>query len=113
MEYTVTIEVPDDDVVNVSFDERSSNYYPDRDINLLFLSGVQAHLNRKLQARGCVFLNEVFETLGLPRTRAGQLIGWTDGFIDLGIIHLNPTNEADRTDVLLFIKTQGLIIDAI
>jgi hypothetical protein len=44
-----------------------------------------------LQGRGYVFLNDVFDMLGLERTPAGQIVGWLkgskggDGYIDFGV----------------------------
>jgi hypothetical protein len=32
--------------------------------------------NQQLQAHGYLFLNDVYEELGFPRTQAGQVVGW-------------------------------------
>lgn len=73
------------------YDEHSSrNFSHDPDINILFLRNQQNHLNDRLKARGHVFLNEVYDSLGLSHTKAGAIVGWRwrrgsgDDFIDFG-----------------------------
>lgn len=71
------------------FDEYSDNWQKDADHNLMFLRTQQAYFNERLLAYGHVFLNEVYDALGIPRTQAGQFVGWVvgngDSFIDFGI----------------------------
>lgn len=56
--------------------------------NHYFLRMKQAWLNDQLYAKGYVSLNDVYDELGLPRTKAGQIVGWVkgngDSFIDFG-----------------------------
>ena len=42
----------------------------------MFLDGQERYANQLLQSRGYLFLNDVFEGLGLPKTQAGQVLGW-------------------------------------
>ena len=58
------------------FDHRSKRHTPDKHQNAFFLRCEQDWLNRQLKYRGHVFLNEVYDRLGLPRSTAGQLVGW-------------------------------------
>ena len=44
--------------------------------NANFLTDVEAAMNRRLDIKGVVFLNEVLEALGMERTPAGQQLGW-------------------------------------
>lgn len=73
------------------FDERSMNWVAnDADVNLLFLRTTHRYINDRFRARGYVFLNEVLDTIGLPITPEGQVLGWSfsgqgDGHIDFGI----------------------------
>ena len=63
------------------------------DYNLMFLKARQRYLNDLLKAKGRVFLNEAYEALGLPQSKAGQIVGWVydpdnakgDNYIDFGI----------------------------
>ena len=73
--------------------------------NLYFLKCQQNHANELLQSRGHLFLNEVYDMLGIPRTKAGQVVGWVydkdnctgDNFVDFGIYDLY--NERARAFV--------------
>lgn len=58
------------------FDESSPYWEKDADYNKMFVLQVEAAANRKLNRFGHLFLNEVYDELGLPRTKAGQTIGW-------------------------------------
>lgn len=61
------------------------------DLNLTQILSVQRFSNIKLQVRGYIFLNEIYEALGMSATPAGQIVGWMydntrgDGFIDFGL----------------------------
>jgi hypothetical protein len=93
----------------VFFDESSTAYENDPEINLVFLRCLQNYYNQKLVGRGHVFLNEVLDDLGLPRTQAGQVVGWVlngdgDGYIDFGIAKEGNfvRNNLDRAILLDF-----------
>jgi hypothetical protein len=71
--------------------------------NLTYLRQVQRYMNDKLRLRGHVFLNEVYDELGIPRSEAGQVVGWYydeknphgDNFIDFGIYDLYKEGSRD------------------
>lgn len=77
--------------------ESSANWSQDPTVRLYFLRTVQTYANDRLKARGHVFLNEVYDDLGLSHTRAGAIVGWRwgkdsgDDRIDFGI--WNKTQE--------------------
>lgn len=60
---------------------------------LMFLKSVERYMNDRLRAYKRVFLNEVYEALGLPRSKEGQIVGWVynpdnpvgDNYIDFGL----------------------------
>jgi hypothetical protein len=67
--------------------------------NKFFLLQQQNFANDKLKSQGYLFLNEVLDMLGIPRTKAGQAVGWIyngdgDGYIDFGIYDMY--HEANR-----------------
>lgn len=78
------------------FDECSPYWVKDADMNLMFLKQQQNYANELLKTRGIVFLNEIYDMLGIPRTRIGQQVGWRydeknpvgDNYIDFGIYDL-------------------------
>lgn len=55
----------------------------------------------QLHARGYVFLNDVYDMLGIDRTKEGQIVGWVynknnevgDNFVDFGILETNRETE--------------------
>lgn len=64
--------------------------------NLLFLKSQQRYANDLLRVKKRLFLNEVYDMLGLPRSKAGQIVGWVydpdrdgdgvgDNYVDFGI----------------------------
>ena len=72
------------------FDESSRNWDKNAEYNLSFLKLTQSLANDKLHAHGHLFLNEVYDMLDIPRTKAGQSIGWIytkehPSFVDFGI----------------------------
>jgi hypothetical protein len=73
-------------------EETSRNWQPQPNYNAMFIQAQQAYANNRLNAEGFLFLNDVYESLGLPRTSAGQVVGWVkgnkrggDNYIDFGV----------------------------
>lgn len=105
------------------FDEANSNWTTDPTSNFLFLKGVQAHMNRILDLHGHLFLFEVYDALGIPRTKETIVAGWVldgegDGFVDFGFMtDQSPQavmfrNAAERS-VRLNFNIDGVIWDLI
>jgi hypothetical protein len=71
------------------FDEFNPNWDPRSELNVVFLRGHQMFATDKLRAKGHIFLNEVYDALGFPRTQAGQVMGWVlgegDDYVDFKI----------------------------
>ena len=84
------------------FDEACPGWSKDPEYNLTFLKRQQNFANEKLQTNGFLFLNDVYEMIGIPKTKAGQIVGLIydeknpvgDNFVDFGIYDVN--NEAKR-----------------
>lgn len=83
------------------FDENNPNYSQQPEYNLLFLRASQNFANQLLQSRGHVLLNDVYDALGMDRSREGCVVGWVkdpkndkaDGYIDFGVF---DTRANDR-----------------
>lgn len=83
------------------FDETCSGWTRDAEYNLMFLVQQQNYANEKLQSRGYLFLNEVYDMLGMQASRAGQSVGWVydkdnkigDNYVDFGIHDLHDENK--------------------
>ena len=58
------------------FDDASPAWRKDSEYNLTYLLEVEADCNRILKTEGFLFLNDVYEKCGIPKTRAGQKVGW-------------------------------------
>lgn len=102
------------------FDEYSEFWKKDPEMNRLFVQCQQNFANNKLQARGHLFLNEVYDMLGFDHTRAGAVVGWVigkdgDNYVDFGIFESFNTafvNGWERSIVLDF-NVDGVIYDKI
>lgn len=85
------------------FDESCIGWSKNPEYNLMFLKQQQANANKLLQQNGYLFLNEVYDMIGVPRTKAGQVVGWIydeknpigDNFVDFGIYDLYSAKARD------------------
>lgn len=102
------------------FDQLSPNWSKEPEYNYAFLMSQQNWANDKLRMQGHLFLNEVYDSLGIPRTRAGSVVGWSikgdgDKYIDFGIFDDDARNRAFvnglEGSVLLDFNVDGVIID--
>ena len=101
------------------FDENSISWDKDGYMNLCFLKLTQDYLNDLLKHRGHLFLNEVYDRLGIPRRAIGQCVGWIydennpngDNFVDLDIF--NERNNNDGNVFILDPNVDGYILDKI
>lgn len=125
-----TYEVDSDSVSEYArfFDEGSERWSNAPSQNLMFLRHNEQYFNDILKLRGHVFLNEVYDALGVPRTPAGAVCGWVwdtdsgDGYVDFGVYD-RGTGEvsARRRDfvngyeksILLDFNVDGVIYDLI
>lgn len=107
------------------FDESSPSWNKEPEYNLIFLKAQQNYWNDKLKARGHVFLNEIYEELGLQHSKAGAIVGWVwnpddptrDNFIDFGIFNDRQVARdfvnGFEGSVLLDFNVDGVIYDLI
>lgn len=105
--------------------EGNTGWSKDPEYNLFFLKKQQAFANEKLKQTGYLYLNEVYDMLGFPRTKAGQIVGWVydekhpvgDNFVDFGLF--NDINDERKQafvngyerSVLLDFNVDGPILD--
>jgi hypothetical protein len=104
------------------FDESSVNWTKTPEYNLTFLKCQQNYANDQLRIRGHVFLNEIYDLLGIPRTQAGAIVGWVkdegDGYIDFGVFDGENMQARDfvngyERSILLDFNVSGVIYDMI
>lgn len=108
------------------FDEYCAGWTKDPAYNLMFLRQQQNYANDKLKAQGYLFLNDVYEMLGIPKNSVGQVVGWvydesqkwSDNFIDFGVYDIRNEQARDfvngrEKSILLDFNVDGNILDMI
>lgn len=84
------------------FDVGCTGWTKDPEYNLMFLKDQERYANDRLKAKGSLTLNEVYDMLGIPRTKAGCVVGWIydeknpvgDNYVDFGIFDIDkPKNR--------------------
>lgn len=129
-----TVNVIDDNGGDISqysiyarfFDDGCAGWTKDPEYNHMFLNNQQRYANDLLKSRGHLFLNEVYDMLGLPRTKAGQEVGWIydekhpvgDNEVDFGIYDIHKAKNRDFVNgyertILLDFNVDGNILDMI
>ena len=124
---TVSVANPNEYSEYARFYEDGCNgWMKDAEHNLWYLKQQQNYANDLLRTRGYLFLNEVYDMLGIPRTRAGQVVGWFydekdpshDNFVDFGIFDITKEGSRDfvngyERSILLDFNVDGMILDRI
>lgn len=102
------------------FDEASSSFQKNPELNRLFIQCQESFANDLLHARGHVFLNDVYDMLGLERSTAGAVVGWIldgdgDNHIDFGIFDVRNEHflKSWEPRVLLDFNVDGIVYDKI
>ena len=89
-----TIDNPNPSEFAIFFDEYCEGWTKSADANKTFLMQQERWANERLQLKGHLFLNEVYDMLGAQRTQAGNTVGWMydpkgvdcgDNFVSFGI----------------------------
>lgn len=106
------------------FDEASPYWQKDPEYNMVFLKAQQQYANDLLRAKGRLFLNDVYEMLGIDKTKAGQIVGWVydeenpngDNFVDFGIYDMSKERvrafvNGYEANILLDFNVDGNIWD--
>lgn len=113
----------EDDPYNKVFSsETSTRWLDDLGANKLFVHNQQRMANIKLGLQGYLYLNDVYESLGMQKTDIGQVAGWKvkllpDGsrdipFVDFGLDAPHPDDWKYNNDneIYLDINCSGLIV---
>jgi len=131
---TTTVRKYDKDVVDRSglsryFDEFSiywDKYNPDQ--NIAHIRSVLHQANDQLYANGHLFLNDVYQMLGIPDTKEGAILGWIvdedhqNPYVDFGVYGVNSDDPWDfsneepwdgKMGILLTFNVDGIIYDKI
>ena len=108
------------------FDETNDMWSNVPGQNQMTLNTQQSWLNDRLNARGYLFLNDVYKALGFADTPAGQVYGWLPrshpdsqgGIVDFGLMAVDNQQKRDFVDgyensVWLDFNPDGIIFDKI
>ena len=121
---TKRVSPEDPSMYAVFFDPKSRNWGKDVESNYVFIRATQRYANDLLVARGHLFLNEVYDMLDIPRTTAGQVVGWLhvkgntgDNFVDFGLFRDNDQvrdfMNGREGSILLDFNVDGVVHDLI
>lgn len=121
---TVEVADPTSSPFAMFFDETTSKAYEENDdYNRMTLRATQQLANDKLHTDGYLFLNDVYDALGIQRTKMGQIVGWVDkpdeegrdGYVDFRVIETNRETEDGgyKKAWLLDFNVDGNILDLI
>lgn len=106
-------------------DETSSVWDPSDDITELNIHAQLQYMNDLLRTRGYLFLSDVYDALGIPRTPASQVVGWLwkkgdgDHYVSFGDIEghrIRFWDDSRRREVanyLLDFNVDGEIVNEI
>lgn len=103
------------------FNKDCAGWSDNAEKNLFFLKRQQDFANEMLEANGYLFLNDVYDMLGIPRSKAGQAVGWVYdknvvAKVDFGIYTINREENQQfvnglEKNVLLDFNVDGNILD--
>jgi hypothetical protein len=112
------------DIYSIVWCEGSAGWTRNAEYNKVFLIQQQNAANDKLRLNGILTLNEVYDMLGAPRTKYGQLAGWIytedesagDNYVDFGLFDPNKPGARDfinmnEKSVILDFNCIGNLLD--
>ena len=104
------------------FDETNPMWQTSPEYNRFFITCQQNYFNDILRNRGHVFLNEVYDRLGMDRSKEGSVVGWVmgegDSYIDFGMFNVDNQKAREfvngrEASILLDFNVDGVIYDKI
>lgn len=105
------------------FDDSCPAWSKSPEYNLLYLKQQEIHANDLLKVKGYLFLNDVYDMLGIPRSKAGQVVGWVygeenpigDNYVDFGLYEESNSESVNgyERSILLDFNVDGCILDKI
>lgn len=120
---TVNVAEPSLDDYTLYFDKDCANCEESMDYNLMFLRSQQQLANDKLKADGYLFLSDIYDALGIKKTKMSQTVGWIykpdgnkngDNFVDFGTVVTNRNTDDGYEEVILMnFNVDGPILDLI
>lgn len=103
------------------FDKTNQNWQTNANYNMMFLRQQQSYANDLFKARGHLFLNEIYDNLDIPRTKAGNIVGWVydpknavgDNYVDFRIFETQREMEDGYYEpiIMLDFNVDGNVLD--
>lgn len=119
-----TVNVVDPNVCSdysCMFDKTNQNWQTNANYNMMFLRQQQSYANDLFKARGHLFLNEIYDNLDIPRTKAGNIVGWVydpknavgDNYVDFRIFETQREMEDGYYEpiIMLDFNVDGNVLD--
>lgn len=109
----------------VIYDDGCKGWTKDPESNKFFLLQVQNWANEKLRSQGWLYLNDVYDALGFPPTKAGSAVGWVmdanseynENFVDFGLWDISDgkkrefINGRGERNVVIDFNVGGVVHD--
>lgn len=108
------------------FDKSCFGWEENNDYNMMVLRSKLNYFNDALKARKHLFLNEVYDELGMERSPAGAVVGWIydpededrDNYVDMEIIEgkraiETPDGEKFEDVIIIDFNVDGVVYDLI
>jgi hypothetical protein len=103
------------------FDEQTPYFQKHAASNMNTIVSQLNWANVRFNAQGYLFLNDIYDALGFPKTAAGQVVGWVkshhhpshDNYIDFGLWNheVNPDKLEPR--IWLDFNVDGVVLDLV
>lgn len=101
----------------IIFDSNNKNWQENFNLSIMFLRAQENVATDLLHSKGHLFLNDVYDLLGIDDTTEGAVLGWLDndgdGYVSFGIDGLtNPQkNIGDEYEIVLDFNHDGVMYD--
>lgn len=106
------------------YEDGCTGWEKNPEYSLMYLKQQERFATDKLRSQGYLFLNDVYDALGIPRTIAGQGVGWLydpedptkDNYVDFGIFDVTKPHNGDfvngyQRSIILDFNVDGPILD--
>lgn len=113
------------EIYQVNINQSNPNWTHSPEYMLIWLKMKQQYFNNRLSSEGFLFLNDVLQDLGVPRTKRGQTWGWCIAgsrigqYVDFGIWTNEQAEDLVKFmngkagQITLNLNTQGDIMDRV
>ena len=102
-------------LTSVRFDRYSTAWVNDKFQNKCTLQSVENWANDILRLQGFIFLNDIYDRLGMPKNKSGQILGWrkeNNSYVDIQVVDCETYDDVtfDRNAFDLTFNVDGDIL---